>query len=37
MIDIDDDRPLGVERGADVAAGLRREAQASAKPSIWTL
>jgi hypothetical protein len=28
MVDVDDDRPLGVERGADVAARLRREARA---------
>jgi hypothetical protein len=28
MVDIDDDRPFGVERGADVAPGLRREAAA---------
>jgi hypothetical protein len=25
MVDVDDDRPLGVERGADVATVLRRE------------
>jgi len=28
MADIDDDRPLGVERGADVAPGLCSEARA---------
>jgi hypothetical protein len=28
MVDVDDDRPLGVERGADVATGLRREGHA---------
>jgi hypothetical protein len=29
MVDVDNDRPLGVERGADVATGLHR-------PSIST-
>jgi hypothetical protein len=28
MVDVDDDRPLGVQRCADVAPCLRREARA---------